>query len=161
MAFDKINNYANGDDNIEAMQLTMDKIYRGKLSISLTEMDTSTIPAIEAGSWADNNGALFEKDTGTESISTTDPKTSSTVADGTVYAYFVPGTGEVTAAFSATEPEWSASKQGWYGTATGVDMTNYRCFAKMTKSGSSYTDKMVVIGGSNDLNGRLFDPDEV
>ena len=82
--------------------------------------------------------ALYKFDT-EEAISTTDPVTSSTVADGAVYVCIVPDTTTATAEFTATAPTWSDSKQGWYGTG---GQANYRYVNfRMDKSGASYYDK--------------------
>lgn len=137
-----INKYANDNSNILAVQDTLDKTFFAKIdSISLTNYNNSTIPQIAAGSVVSNNGALYEF-TSNESISTTDPVTSSTVADGWVFVCLIPnlGSGTITAAFTATAPTWSDSKQGWY--LTGA-YANYRVINyTVLKSTSSYTFKI-------------------
>ena len=136
MAGDKVNTYAQDDSDILALQLTTDKTFKGYHQLTLTEYDTTTVPAIAAGSVIECNGALYKFDT-EEAISTTDPVTSSTVADGTVYVCIVPDTTTATAAFTATAPTWSDSKQGWYGTG---GQANYR-YAEylMTKATAAYS----------------------
>ena len=99
-------------------------------------MDTSTVPQITEGSVFEIGGALFQA-AAAQSISTTDPHTSSTVADGTVYIFINGTDGEPY--FTATAPTWDDDKQGWYGTST---YANYRYVPiLMTKSGSSYSSK--------------------
>ena len=138
MAGDKVNTYAQDDSDILALQLTTDKTFKGYHQLTLTEYGTSTVPAIAAGSAIECNGALYKFDT-EEAISTTDPVTSATVADGTVYVCIVPGATTATAAFTATAPTWSDSKQGWYGTG---GQANYRYVNfRMDKSGAYYYDK--------------------
>ena len=134
-----LNDFSNSDSNILKVQSTLDKTFFGKVdSITLTEFDSSTVPAIAAGSVVENNGSLYQF-ASEEAISTTDPGTSSTVADGTVYVLLVPGTGTITAAFTATAPTWSDSKQGWYGTG---DEANYRYLPYyMTKVSTVYSKK--------------------
>jgi hypothetical protein len=122
MAGDKVNNYSQVDSDILALQLTADKTFKGYHQLTLTNYDNTTVPAIAAGSAVECNGALYKFDT-EEAISTTDPVTSATVADGTVYVCIVPGATTCTAAFTATAPTWSDSKQGWYGTG---GQANYR-----------------------------------
>ena len=101
MAFELKNDYSNSDANILAMQDSLDSTFFGKIdSITLTEFDSSTVPAIAAGSAVECNGALY-KATTEIAISTTDPVTDSTVADGTVYALLVPTSG--TASSSTTD----------------------------------------------------------
>jgi len=135
MAGDKVNTYAQDDSDILALQLTTDKTFKGYHQLTLTEYDTTTVPAIAAGSAIECNGALYKFDT-EEAISTTDPVTSSTVADGTVYVCIVPSTTTCTAAFTATAPTWSDSKQGLYGTG---GQANYRYPEYVIiKNGTSY-----------------------
>jgi len=101
MAFELKNDYSNSDANILAMQDALDSTFFGKIdSITLTEFDSATVPAIAAGSAVECNGALY-KATTEIAISTTDPVTDSTVADGTVYALLVPTSG--TASSSTTD----------------------------------------------------------
>lgn len=137
MAGSLVSNYAIGDENIENVQLTLDKAYKGDGSITLTEMFTTTVPAIAGGSWADNNGALYKFDSN-EGISITDPVTTATVADGSIWVCLVPSGSSITAAFTATAPTWSDSKQGWYGTG---GQANYRYIASLEKSSTVYETK--------------------
>jgi hypothetical protein len=138
MAGDRVNNYSQVDSNILELQLTADKTFKGYHHLTLTNYDNTTVPAIAAGSAIECNGALYKFDT-EEAISTTDPVTSATVADGTVYVCIIPGATTCTAAFTATAPTWSDSKQGWYGTG---GQANYRyasfCIIKATSSYSKF-----------------------
>jgi len=139
MPLDKINNFANDDTDILALQTTVDALYQN--SYSLTEYDSTTVPAIAAGSKIEVNGSLYRAAT-EEAISTTDPVTSSAVADGTIYICMIPSgdASTCTAAFTATAPTWSDSKQGWYGTG---DYANYKylnyVIIKATASYKKYT----------------------
>jgi hypothetical protein len=142
MAGDKVNNYSQVDTNILELQLTTDKTFKGYHQLTLTNYDNTTVPAIAAGSAIECNGALYKFDS-EEAISTTDPVTSAAVADGTVYVCIVPGATTCTAAFTATAPTWSDSKQGWYGTG---GQANYRYAGGATKATASYTFKFVLIG---------------
>jgi hypothetical protein len=139
MAGDKVNNYAQDDTNILELQLTTDKTFKGYHQLTLTNYDNTTVPAIAAGSCIEVNGALYKFDS-EEAISTTDPVTSAAVADGTVYVCIIPDTTTATAAFTATAPTWSDSKQGWYGTG---GQANYR-YAEfiITKATTSYSPKL-------------------
>jgi hypothetical protein len=122
----KINNYSTIDNNIEELELTVDKCFNDRLT--LTEMTTTTVPAIAAGSRIEVGGAFFKFDSD-EAISTTDPATTATVADGIVYVMLKPSVDGLTisAVFTATAPTWSDAKQGWYGTSTyaGYKYINY------------------------------------
>jgi len=147
MAGERVNTYAQDDSDILALQLTTDKTFKGYHQLTLTEYDTTTVPAIAAGSAIECNGALYKFDT-EEAISTTDPVTSATVADGTVYVCIIPDTTTATAAFTATAPTWSDSKQGWYGTG---GQANYR-YAEyiIIKTGSEYTGKTSIFRNNFD-----------
>jgi hypothetical protein len=139
MAGDKVNNYSQVDSNILELQLTTDKTFKGYHQLTLTNYDNTTVPAIAAGSAIECNGALYKFDS-EEAISTTDPVTSAAVADGTVYVCIVPGATTCTAAFTATAPTWSDSKQGWYGTG---GQANYRYAEYLAvKATASYSPKI-------------------
>ena len=148
MAGDKVNNYSQVDSDILALQLTTDKTFKGYHQLTLTNYDNTTVPAIAAGSAIECNGALYKFDT-EEAISTTDPVTSAAVADGTVYVVIVPGATTCTAAFTATAPTWSDSKQGWYGTG---GQANYRYIEYVCqKSGTSYYGKTRMFMNNGDV----------
>ena len=142
MSGTKVNEYSNADLNIEATQDTVDKTFFGKIdAITLTELTTTTVPAISINSVVENNNTFYEFAT-EDAISTTDPVTTATVADGTVYVCLIPdlGNDEIDGAFTATAPTWSDTKKGWYGTG---DQANYRYLPiKMTKAGALYSAKI-------------------
>ena len=78
-----VSDFGIGDTNFDNVMLTLEKTYDMKLSLS--EFDNNTVvPLIESGSVVDVGGALY-KFGGDEAISTTDPYTSSVVADGDIY----------------------------------------------------------------------------
>ena len=148
MAISQVNTYAVGDAKIDKIELALDYAFKSKIdSISITELYTATAPKISTGSVIENNGALFYANAD-ETISTTDPYTSATVADGIVYIiYQISGT-TLTAAFTATAPTWSDNKQGWYG--TGAQSGNRYSPYMMLKSSTSYTNKYFTFGNSSD-----------
>lgn len=145
-AFNLLSDYANDDTNIQNMQQTLTASFKNGMSISLTEMDTTTIPAIEEGSWVEDNGSLYYANDGDVEITDNDPVTDAQVADGTVYLCLVPDIdssgGILEAAFTATTPVWSGSKQGAYVDSVGFE--NYRIIARAIKSGNSYTFKEII-----------------
>ena len=96
-----INRYSNTDSDILAVQSTLDDTFFGKMSLTLTEFDSDTVPAIAAGSIVENNGALYSFSSET-AISTTDPGTSAIVADGTVYVCLVTQAGTASGATTDT-----------------------------------------------------------
>lgn len=138
MALQKISEYGVGDVNFDSMMLTLDATRRN--SLSLSEMDTETIPVIEAGSIVDIGGALFVANSD-ESISTIDPYTSAEVADGMVYVVLIASGGTAAAAFTATAPVWRGDYQGYYKSST-VD----KMIGKMYKQGTIYKRKTVFFG---------------
>lgn len=143
MSLTLIENGSIGDSNIEKTMLLADALKN--ISLTLTNMDSTTVPAIAAGSVVEVGGALLRADT-EESISTTDPATGAAVADGTVYICINGATR--LAYFTATAPTWSDLKQGWYGTAemAGYKYIDWQC----VKSTTSYTKFKLI----NILNTR-------
>ncbi len=143
MAGSKVSDYAIGDANLDNIMLTLDKTYLGKMSLSLTEMATTTVPQIAAGSWSEVDGSLYKFDSN-EAISTTDPVNGGTVADGVCYITLVPSGSSCTAAFVDTAPVWNPAKQGYY-----YATTSYRVVGRCTKSGSSYTLKYIYLNNES------------
>lgn len=136
MSGTKVNNYAIGDDNIEALMLAMDQNVKGQGSISLTGMSTTTVPKIAAGSWIEVNGTVFKFDA--------DETLTGSPSDGIVYIRIVPSTDTCTAEMTNTAPTWSDGKQGWYGTGGAA---NYRYIGGIwIKSGTSYSGKFTYQG---------------
>jgi hypothetical protein len=132
MAGNLINTYTQLDTDILALQLTSDANFVGKHNVSLTNYDTTGVPAIAAGSIVECNGALFEF--------TADEAVTGTPSNGTVYIQIVPSTTTCTAAFTNTAPTWSDAKQGFYGTGGAA---NYRYLEfEMTRSSATvYSNK--------------------
>lgn len=63
MAGTKISGYAEGDVNLTNVMSTLDQVRKGKdYGYSLTQMTTTTVPAIAAGSIVECNGALYKFD---------------------------------------------------------------------------------------------------
>ena len=143
MAGSIFTSFGAGDANATAFMTHLTAMTKGYNALSLTNMDNTTVPAIAAGSLIENNGALFKFDT-EDTISTTDPHTSTTVADGTVYIMLVPSGSSISACFTATAPTWSDSKQGWYG--VGGYVNNRYLSTKIAKSSSSFIKKIPIIG---------------
>jgi len=143
MSLTQVNSYSNiGNTDLDNLMLSNNKLFIGHDKLTLTHMTDTTVPAIALGSITEIGGALFLAES-EESISTTDPHTSATVADGTVYVFINGTTG--LAYFTATAPTWSDSKQGWYGTS---DYANYKYLKNynIVKSSSSYTKAVIQEG---------------
>lgn len=139
MAGTIINTYTQLDTDILALQLTSDASFVGKHNVSLTNYNTTGLPAIAAGSIIEVSGALYEF--------TSDEAITGSPSNGTVYIQIIPGATTCTAAFTNTAPTWNDSKQGFYGTNTAA---NYRYLEyKMTKSGTSYGNKQRITYDDN------------
>jgi hypothetical protein len=140
MAGSLINTYTQLDTDILALQLTSDANFVGKHNVSLTNYDTTGVPAIAAGSIVECNGALFEF--------TADEAVTGTPSNGTVYIQIVPSTTTCTAAFTNTAPTWSDAKQGFYGTGAAA---NYRYLEfEMTRSSATvYSNKHTITHDDN------------
>jgi hypothetical protein len=126
MAGSKINDYSIGDSNIQSVMLTLDKAFKGFHQVSLTNYNTTSESAIAAGSVVEVNGALYKFDS--------DESITASPSDGTVYIQLVPSGDTITAEYTNTDPAWSDSKQGWYGTGGNA---NYRYLEFVLIKGNS------------------------
>lgn len=130
---DVVNEYSNiTQTDIDSMQETLDAQRRGYHQVTLTEMDTTTIPQVAAGSMVEVGGSLYEAGSA-ESI-------SGSASSGINYIYLVPGTDIVTPTWTTTAPTWSDAKQGWYGTG-GSAGYRYIEFSVDYDGASSYDEK--------------------
>lgn len=137
----KLNTYAIGDVDLTNIMTVLDQTrIGGVMQVSLTNLSNTTVPAIAAGSFLEVAGALYLVST-EEAISTTDPVTSATVADGSIYIMAIPSGNSIAFSFTATAPTWSDIKQGWYGTGT---YAGCRYVGKVRKSSSSYENKKII-----------------
>jgi hypothetical protein len=121
----QMTSFSAGDVNLTAMMAAENQLFKGYNALTLTEMNTTTVPAIAAGSAIEVNGVLVQ--------SLTETAISGSPSDGVVYIY-INGT---TPTFTNTAPTWSDSKQGWYGTG-GTANCRYHT-VKCIKSGATYT----------------------
>jgi hypothetical protein len=135
MANSKVSNYSVGDSSIDDVMLTLDQNNKGYIKLTLTEVNTTSIPLIEQGSVVEVDGALFKF--------TSNETPSGSPSDGTVYIKLVPDGGGtfVTAEYTNTMPTWNDDKQGWYTPATSE-----RYVAKFDKDTASYINKEIMTG---------------
>jgi hypothetical protein len=132
MAGAKVNNYSNADSNILEVQTTLDKVFIGGTSVSLTNPSDTTSPVIAAGSKVECGGTLYKFDSNETPTGTpTDASTN--------YIMLVPNGATCTLAFTATAPTWSDSKQGWYGTSGTAN--NVYLPIRFYRLGTVYYDK--------------------
>lgn len=132
MAGIKIDNFAIGDVNLSAIMDTLQGLKQGHFQASLTEMDTTTIPKIAAGSIFDLNGSFVYIDA--------DETIGGTPVDGVTYVKAIYSSGAVSFEWTATAPTFATDKNGWYGTGAS---SGHRYIAKMIKASSSYTGKLL------------------
>jgi hypothetical protein len=114
---------------------------KGKMGLSLTNYDNTSLPAVASGSWAEVAGSIY-KWTGEEAIS------GSLSSSAINYIKLVPsGSGDtaiVTATWTADAPTWSDAYQGYYsGTSRYVGGCWY--------DGALYTAKWIY-GTERTLN---------
>jgi len=128
----KIDNFSTSDVNLTAIMATAQAMRQGHFKLSLTEMDTTTIPKIAAGSIVDLNGSLVYFDA--------DEVIGGTPVDGVTYIKLIYSGGVVTTEWTATAPSFNSSKNGWYGVSTN---SGHRYISKMIKSTASYTGKIL------------------
>lgn len=114
--------FAVGDANIDNVMLQTAAVEVGHCALTLTEMTTTNIPQIAAGSKIEVNGTLFNF-ASNETI-------SGSATAGTNYIYI---TAAGVPTWTATAPTWFDSKQGWY-TAAGT--SRYIPFKVLLSSGS-------------------------
>ena len=135
MAITQVNGYSLGDIDFTAMMETLDKTFKGKAEITISEYDTDSAPVVEVGSVFECNGALFKV--------VTDDATPSGYGNisnsSAFYLYF----SEDEFIYSATEPTWSDDKQGWYH-------GNDRAFFSLYKDsgGTGYETKVKLVDKS-------------
>ena len=133
MAITQVNGYSLGDIDLTAIVETLDKTFKGKAKITISEYDTDAAPVVEVGSIFECNGALFKVDSGDET-----PSGYGNISNSTAfYLYF----SEDEFVYSENEPTWNDDKQGWYH-------GNDRAFFSMYKSGSDYETKVKLVDKS-------------
>ena len=127
------------DPNPSNIITTSDFDSKGHLQASLTNWANTSKPNVAQESIIENGGTRFKVDTvGGDTISLTDPVTSSTVADGDVYIV-MDGSGDFF--FTATVPTWSDTKQGYYLTG---GFTDHRAIGRCYLLSSLYYDKLII-----------------
>lgn len=148
MSISKTNDYGIGDNNFTAFQNSLDTTRRGKSSIALSNYDNDSAPVVKVGSWFENNGALYEVVTSDES-----PTGYGGIAVSTeFYLYYDDSAGSFY--YSATVPDWSDSKQGWYHPTN----TNDRALFYMFKdSGGTLYQYKSLVENKSVLKAALYD----
>ncbi len=102
-----------GDTEWGAFSTMINDIMQGFMALSLTNWDTTDVPAIAAGAKVEIAGSLYGF-ASTESI-TGSPNTSEMN-----YIMLTTSSSSVTASYTTSPPTWVESKNGWYDSSTGV-----------------------------------------
>ena len=126
----------------------------GYMGISLTNFDTSAVSAIASGSGIEIAGAFFKA---SEDITINASSWTAITTATNAYLALTPsgtaGSQILTAAWTATSPTWSTSKQGWYASAA----SNIRVVAKFYKNSSaSYLHKYLLDNPQNIIPNGAF-----
>jgi hypothetical protein len=117
--------------------VAVDSQRRGCHQVTLTEIDTTTIPQVAAGSMVEVGGSLYEADNN-ETIDTSFEVDPAVGGADTYYICLVPTTGVVTPSWTTYAPEWSDAKQGWYGDGVNVAANCRYIKYKVEYDGSDY-----------------------
>ena len=139
-----------------AMMLeVINKSYKGKADITISEYDTTAAPSVKVGSVWEDNGAIFILET---ADMTPAEAGYNAVASSTTFYLYYDESAEVFI-YSETAPTWSDALQGWYH-------NNDRAFFSMYKdSGDTlYEDKNLLLAQNNfevpndlTVNGKSLD----
>ena len=137
MAITALNDYGIANVNFNTMMETLDKTFKGKAEITLSDYDTDAAPDVKVGSVFENNGALFIVDTADITPTGYAGISSST----TFYLYYdESGTAFI---YSETVPTWNDALQGFYN-------GNDRAFFSMFKdSGDTLYQLKTVLRNPN------------
>lgn len=137
MAGTKINNYGSTNTSLTAIMQTIDADRVGKTdSIGLTNMSTTSIPAIESGSIIEIANSVYR-------FSTAEPISTTSIASTAAtywYVELVPSSSTVSARFSTTVPVWRSDYQGFYTSTTSAN----RMIGKVYFSGTTYDQKAIL-----------------
>ncbi len=108
MAVTLINNFGVGTTDFTAMMATINKSYKGKSEITLSNYDNDTAPAVKVGSVFDCNGAIYLVETADET-----PSGYPGITNDTMF-YLIFDVSALAFEYTSTAPTWSDSNQGWY-----------------------------------------------
>ena len=124
----------------------------GFFSLSLTNFDNDSLPAIAAGSKVEVAGAFFSFNSETAISSTNWAGISAgNMAYIMLTASGTPGSQTLAASWSGTAPTWVDSKQGWYASAA----SSVRCIGGVYKyDATNYSSKFVLSKGQDIIRER-------
>jgi len=145
MAGARVNNYSPSTADLTSVMGTLDGTRTGYIALSLTNYNSTSRPAISAGSQVEVAGALFRFST-EEAISTASVTSTAT---NTYYIRLVPSSSECTVQFSTAAPVWREDLQGWYQSTASAN--RYAHFTMQFSAGdyinkSEFSERSVYIG---------------
>lgn len=156
MAGEKINTYGSTNTNLDSIMETIDADRMAKIdSISLTNMSTTSVPAIEGNSVVEIANSVYRFST-EEAISTSNIASTAAM---TYYVELVPSSSQVSAQFSSDTPAWRSDYQGFYTSTTSAnrnigftyfDGTNYNDKFMMKWHGGVYLDNKIYVNNATD-----------
>ena len=136
-----------------AMMLeVINKSYKGKADITISEYDTTAAPSVQIGSVWEDNGAIFILETDDMT-----PTGYAGISSSTTFYLYYDESAEVFI-YSETAPTWSDALQGWYN-GNGND----RAFFSMYKDSGDmlYEDKAELANKSTNQLDNLTVQDEL
>lgn len=116
MAITKLNDFASGDANLEAIMSTLNAAYRGFHGVSITNFDSDSLPQVAVGSIFDVAGELFIVTT-VQNILNWD----SVSIGSDIYIMYDKSAEDFS--YTGGTPSWDAQKGGWY---IGLDRVFYQ-----------------------------------
>lgn len=156
MSGEKINYYGSTNTSLDSIMETIDADRMAKIdSISLTNMSTTSVPAIEGNSVVEIANSVYRFST-EEAISTSNIASTAAM---TYYVELVPSSSQVSAQFSSDVPTWRSDYQGFYTSTTSAnrnigftyfDGTNYNDKFLMKWHGGVYLDNKIYVNNTED-----------
>ena len=145
MAVRIVNDFAVGDVNLTGMMESLNKAYKGKMNITLSNYDGTGAPVVKVGSVFDNNGSIILVETADETptgyAAMTVSNTFYLVYDESAEAFL----------FLQAAPTWSDALQGWY-----VGNDRYLFSMYKDSGGTLYEKKFQLLDQNNIyLSGRV------
>ncbi len=139
MSVELLNDFGVGNFNLTTITETINRSYKGKNEVTISNYDGTGAPVVKVGSVFDNNGALYivsgsdETPTGYAGISS--------MSD----FYLIFDVSALAFIYTETAPTWNDAMQGWYN---GND--RYLFFMYKDDSGTLYENKSILINQSNE-----------
>jgi len=138
MSAGRVNTYSPSTGVLDNVIGVIDEEVIGALSISITNYNSTTRPALCADSIVEVAGNVFQFST--ENTISTAGVTSTAACD--YYINLVPSSSECSAQFSTVVPTWRTDYQGYYENSTSVN----RVIGVVSFTGVDYVNKKIFFG---------------